>query len=203
MLSLSLPKTDISAIVLIASLHWFQFQPIFFNTVDWNCINISHEILPVPCLEDSVFPPPLKISPNLSEHYIICFHSCVILAGLAHWQSIRTLRSFSFSVASSWWFQEHDFAVHIIKFLSLQATRSSNSSMIIWSSSVLAMLSSFVPHANFLRLGLIIIPNSWQYTLNGIAPKTNPWGIPMGNLLSSYKSFLIVTCCSFFTLLLY
>lgn len=97
MLFLSLPKTDISVIILIASLYWYQFKLIFFNTVDWNCINISHKILPVPCLKVPIFPSLLKISPEPSEHYIICFHSCVVLAALAHWQSIRTHRSFSFS----------------------------------------------------------------------------------------------------------
>lgn len=85
--------------------------------------------------------------------------------------------------------QEHDFAVHIIKFLSLQARRSSNSSVMIWSSPVLAILSSFVSHANILRLGLVIIPSSREYTLNGIAPKTDRWGTPLGNLFHSYKSF--------------
>lgn len=195
----NLPKTGISVIGLTASFHCFQF--IFLEAVTGIIEFFPQKILPVPCLEVPILPPLLKISPNPSEDYIICF--------LRYWQLWHTdslsehsdlFPSLLLPADES---QEHDFAAHIIKFLSLQARRSSNSSVMIWSFSLLAMLSSFVSHANFLRLGLMVIPNSWKWMLNSIAPKTDPWGTPSDNVLHSYNSFFIMTCCSLFTWHLY
>lgn len=77
--------------------------------------------------------------------------------------------------------QEHDFAVHIIKFLSLQARRSSNSSVVIWSSSALAIPSSFLSHAQFLRLGLMmfLVHGNVDYVvlLQRVIPKEHCWVI--------------------------
>lgn len=121
----------------------------------------------MPCLKVPIFPSPLNITLSVST-------------AVSHWQ---LWHPHSLSEHSDLFpslllpadeSQEHDFAVHIIKFLSLQARRSCNSSVMIWSSSVSAITSSFVSHASFWRLGLIIIAGSWQYTLNGIAPKADP-----------------------------